>query len=227
MRFISYLRSRPVHERRILAIAAYAAIAAVIIAAWIVSFRNNLARIPEVAAPAPGVPASAPPPPAANSLKTPFQTLSETWRRGIEQFKEVAATFERIGRGEEESRITNQKSRGADTPEAAIAEEGVTVRILAGGDSAPDGSPPDGPPLAKETPAPVRETGGRTAAGQPGPPSVAERLAQIGNSAPPGDERGAGALPGGESPAVERPAFFAAFKGVLSSIVRSFASFVR
>ncbi len=231
MNLISYLRSRPMHERRILAIAAYAAIAAVIVAVWVVSFRNNLTRIPDVGEPATLAPAGEPPPPAARSLRTPFQSLSETWRQTIEQLKTGLAALEPLGFGEE-------KPGQTDAPEAPIAAEGITVRVIGGEGAARGGAPPAGRPLVNETPKPVTAiqknppaprslADGHRTAGQPNAPTVAENLAQIGNTTLPGDERRAEALPRGGTPAGERPGFFAALEGVLAAIVRSFAGLVR
>lgn len=231
MNLISYLRSRPMHERRILAIAAYTAIAAVVVAVWVVSFRNNLARIPDVGEPTTVAPAGEPPSPAAHSLRTPFQSLSETWRQTIEQLKTGLAAGERLGRGEE-------KPGKTDAPEALNTEEGITVRVLAGEDAALLGAPPAGRPLVNETPKPVTEiqknppthepiADGHITAGQPNAPTVAENLAQIANATPPGGELQAEALPREGTPAGERPGFFAALEGVLAAIVRSFAGLTR
>ena len=220
MNLISYLRSRPMHERRILAIAAYAAIAAVVVAVWVVSFRNNLARIPDVGEPTMAAPAGEPPPPAAHSLRTPFQSLSETWRQTIQQLKMGLAALEPLGRGEE-------KPGKTDAPEALNTEEGITVRVLVGEDAAPGSTPPAGQPLVNETPEPIPRIDGHITAGQPNAPTVAENLAKIGNATPPGGERQAGAVPRGGSAPGERPGFFAALAGVLAAIVRSFAGLAR
>lgn len=132
MNVISNLRSRPASERWILAVAAYAAIAAVVIALWVVSFRDNIARISGVTGESQASPDSSALPP----LLSPFETLSQTSRQARERFAEVLAGAERIGRGGEESKTAYPESENAALPGALSSEAEITVRYATGEDTA-------------------------------------------------------------------------------------------
>lgn len=102
------LRRRPLAERRILALAAYLALAAVIFAGWITSLGQTLPSLalPSPANPAPGTgtgpaaAAAAPPaaaPPAAQPA-APLQALREAVSGAIAQSKGIVAELRRLER---------------------------------------------------------------------------------------------------------------------------------
>lgn len=216
IRSISNLRSRSAFERRILAVCAYAAIAAVIIALWVVSFRDNIARIPEIL----GQRQASPDAPALPSLLSPFETLSQTSRQVRERFAEVLAGAERIGRGGEEPKTANPESSNAALPEALPGEAEITVRYATGGDAAARGA------------SGLTSSTGEAALGSSIDTSPASPTAKPDSVAPIVAGRLASADLSGERPRttgdpLARPSnrlgFFSALAGVLSAIVRSFA----
>lgn len=102
------LRRRPLAERRILALAAYLALAAVIFAGWIASLGQTLPSValPSPANPAPGTGtgpatvAAAPPeaaPPVAQPA-APLQALKEALSGAITQSKGIVAELRRLER---------------------------------------------------------------------------------------------------------------------------------
>lgn len=232
MNFISYLRSRPALERRILAVCVYAAIAAVVVALWVVSFRDNLARIAEVpalAAPAPGggtPTASQIETPA--SLDSPFGMLSQTWRRTREEFAAILAGTERTGPSGQESETPEPVRYGADATQESgnvnateAPDSGEpTVRYLAEG-----ARPPlvEGDPAAPAVPADSAPPPSASAAPASLAPVLAGKLAAAGAF-------GAESAPAAQNPAAReggRIGFFAALAAVLSAAVRSLAGFLR
>lgn len=74
--FIQMIRARPVAERRIMALASYLAMAAVIIAVWVISLGRTLQNVPPASLPA-SAPEAVPPTPAgpAPELATPFESF--------------------------------------------------------------------------------------------------------------------------------------------------------
>lgn len=107
--FIARLRSRPKHERRMLATITYLAASAVVLALWANSFRAVIAPAQIAFENAPPAPESGEaPPPQLAQLTTPFETL----REGI---KNIAAGFRDISRGNASPAATNK------TPIAASA----------------------------------------------------------------------------------------------------------
>ena len=90
-RFFASLRSRPAHERRILAITTYLSASALIIAVWLTSFTKNLGSINTSAAPnneSAAVAASTDL--SSQQLVTPFNALKDSLHSiadGIHQFK--------------------------------------------------------------------------------------------------------------------------------------------
>ena len=228
LNLVSYLRSRPALERRILAVCVYASIAAVIVALWVVSFRDNLARIteaPALAAPAPNGEA------APTRLSSPFGMLSGTWRQMREELRAILPGTERIGPDDRESRIVEPEPErhGAD----AIRESGgirateehgggeITVRYLAE-ETRPELA--EGKPTAPAKPADLAPVRLNTPSA---PALIAPILA--------GKLAAANALGEERAPATENPAayeggrigFFAAFAGILSAALRSLAGFFR
>lgn len=107
--FIARLRSRPKHERRMLATITYLAASAAVLALWANSFRAVIAPAQIAFENAPAAPESGEaPPPQLAQLTTPFETL----REGI---KNIAAGFRDISRGNASPAATNE------TPIAASA----------------------------------------------------------------------------------------------------------
>lgn len=231
MTLIANLRSRPAFERWVLAVCAYAAIAAVIIALWVVSFRDNITRIPEIS----GQRQASPDAPALPLLLSPFETLSQTSRQVRERFAEVLAGAERIGRGEEEPK------------EALPSEAEITVRYATGGDTAARGAPADLPAKAPPAgraglasagalPAAGRLGEGGAAVGPPAGTPPANLTAKPKSVAPLVAGRLTTADLSGERPrTIEDPlarpsnrlGFFSALASVLAAIVHSFTGLVR
>lgn len=112
--FLLKLRKRPEHERRILAVATYCSIAAIVLALWVSSFRNlvNPGTVAlESASPIESVPTENSEPPEKKNLdaaapKSPFGTLRELLgdtASAITEFRRGVAEIAQAPSGERES----------------------------------------------------------------------------------------------------------------------------
>lgn len=141
-RILSSLRGRPAHERRILAIATYAASAAVILALWTVSFRAllspELPQEPEALGPRASREATQTPPPP--ELTSPFGTIRGSLRAAGSGIRDIAVQLRNLS-----------ASGGGSEPPAPRLADSPQER---GG-----GAPPREPVQAKaEAPATIPET---------------------------------------------------------------------
>lgn len=109
------LRSRPKHERQILAAIIYLAASAIVLALWVNSFRAVIApaQIAFENTPAPALERGEAPPPQLAQLTTPFETL----REGI---KNIAAGFQNTGREDASPTATDKTPIAA--PAAPLTE---------------------------------------------------------------------------------------------------------
>lgn len=114
--FLTRLRRRPRHERRILAVTTYIATSVIVLALWVSSFRTIIAPAPvaleNASTPAPARDQSLPP--SLAQLTTPFEALQE----GI---KNIIGSFQNLGREDRNPAAANETPLASSTTPLAEA----------------------------------------------------------------------------------------------------------